>query len=251
MNSKPNQEMERWRSYWEKGPEQVTDVHEIIRGIPELLSKESEDFLTNKLVSALRLQQTDTLVDAGCGVGEFVLLLGHRCQRIIGIDYANSLLNIASKRCMSEGIAPMLICASVTNIPLKDSIADKGICMSVLEFIPEEMWKDTIEEFHRVTRDKGIVVLWCKNNFTFMNLYQRGWGLLGGICRVLRRQKWQSISDTEYPVGYYKSYRFYRKLFKETLGNIEEEWSFAVFSWRMLKRFKLNKIVERFELFGS
>ncbi|MBA7489486.1 methylase [subsurface metagenome] len=248
--SKPNLEMERWREWWNKRPGETFDIYELIRGTPDLLSNQTKMFLTNKIFSALELRENDILVDAGCGVGDSTLLLHHHCQKIIGIDHAENLLRLTVQRSKSKEIARALICASISAIPLKDSITDKLICESVLQYIPEKSLREVMEGFRRITKDNGIVVICCKNNFTLTEFYHRVMRLLSRVYHyIITKPTHNSTTKTaESLIVHYSSYRFYRKLFKETLGNIEEEWSFALFSWKKLKRFKMNRNIEKFEL---
>jgi ubiquinone/menaquinone biosynthesis C-methylase UbiE len=247
MSSKDEPEIQSWRSWWERRGEQSYDSHELIRGAPDLLSEDTKTFLNDKLTDLLELQLNDVLVDAGCGVGDSIILLAPKCKKIIGIDYAKTLLDIAIKRCTGEEVEYKFICASIDNIPLKDRSIDKCICLSVLHYIPEERLIEVISEIRRITKDNGIVVIWCKNSFTLMTLYEKGMIYFSHLYRMLFKPK-QPINKTENsPTTHYRFYRNYRKLFEENLGVVEEEWSFALFSWRMLKIFNLNRIMENFE----
>lgn len=177
MSNKDKLELQSWRSWWENRHEQSSkNAYELIRGAPNLLSSKTIENIDNKLIDALELQSNDVLVDVGCGIGDSICLLVPKCQKVVGIDYAKSLLDIATQRCNSKGIESMLICASITNIPLKDNSIDKLICMSVLQFISEQSWGGVMKEFRRIVKDNGIILIWCKNNFTLMTLYQRGMG---------------------------------------------------------------------------
>lgn len=250
MRSIPDKEVESWRSWWEKRHEQVSDYYELIRGAPDLLSNETKMFLANKLISSLELRKGDTLLDAGCGIGESVILLGHQCHKVIGIDYANTLLSMAAKRCGSQGIDPVLICASVTDLPLRDDIVDKLICISVFQYIPNKTLGNVLKEFYRVTRTEGLLVVHCKNNFNVMKLYELYRSVLDLLCRIhqiITKSEKNSVKIAQILTAHYRSYRYYRHLLK-SLGEIEEEWSSALFPWPVLKRFGMNRIVERFEL---
>jgi ubiquinone/menaquinone biosynthesis C-methylase UbiE len=155
-----------WRGYWEKSPD-ISDF-EFDRGASPRRA-EIEHLSGAELTAFIDPKPSEVVLDAGCGAGTSVLLLAPKARRIVAMDYAASAVTRCSKRVMDRKLSNVaLLRGDVRSIPLPDSSVDKVISISVLQYIDDIEVRQAFQEFRRVTRPGGFVVLHVKN---LMSLY--------------------------------------------------------------------------------
>lgn len=235
-----------WKSYWNKRGREISDLDLCIGRTPDLLSTKTKEWIWKQIVCSLELKVNDVLVDAGCGVGDSIVKIG-KVGLIIGVDFADTLLKLAKTRVEHLDNHVVFINGSIVNLPLKDETIDKAISISVLQYIPDDLLFQTLNELVRIMRNEGIIVIHCKNSFIITNiklaLLRRLLFFKRKITTPIERVKQGNLS------AYYRPYWRYKRLIKKLdCAKIEKEWSFALFSWRWLQKRKLNKIVELLEV---
>lgn len=115
----------------------------------------SLESLENDL-EALRLESVgDPVLDAGCGVGTYSLLLGKRNWQVVGIDISREALRFAKDRADREGIGFMPVVADLEQLPFKEGVF--GLCFGagVLHHCPE--LPAVVNEVVRVTKSGATV----------------------------------------------------------------------------------------------
>ncbi|MBF0233851.1 MAG: class I SAM-dependent methyltransferase [Desulfamplus sp.] len=114
------------------------------RGLRALIFK----YITNYFVGRKGLK----LLDAGCGTGAFL----SRCRnyKSTGIDLSGE----AVRFCKQRGLGNVGI-ASITNIPFSSSIFDIVVSCDVLCQLAEGHDEATLEEFNRVLKPGGVLIL--------------------------------------------------------------------------------------------
>jgi ubiquinone/menaquinone biosynthesis C-methylase UbiE len=116
---------------------------------------------------ALHLTPTDTLLDVGCASGRQVFKAAEVCARGVGVDIAQSFVDIANEYAKAEGITNTeFIRVEGETMPFKDGEFTRAICSEVVEHIPDPM--PLLYEIRRVLAPNGLVV------FTVPNLNSRG-----------------------------------------------------------------------------
>jgi len=223
-DSKNGSELEVWRDYWDKRAS-MPDVFQMIRGAPDILSSATKEFLMLNIDGAMELHQSEKLLDAGCGVGDYIVhyfkyLLPYN---IVGVDYSSKLLQIARQRFTDFGLqdCPRLVQASITSIPLENDYFDRVSCLSVFQYLNDEQIIETLEELIRVTKSGGVILLHVKNSFTLLGLYQRIVAAMRTILFFKRKSEAHA---------HIRPFWFYRRLLVDQGLKIEREWSFALFS---------------------
>jgi len=86
-------EIKRWKDFWNRRGREISDLHQCVRGAPDLLSEKTKEWIWQQVARSLELKPTDVLVDAGCGVGDSILSIG-KCNLVLGMDLAEDLLKI-------------------------------------------------------------------------------------------------------------------------------------------------------------
>ncbi len=118
-------------------------------------------FTLNRLISDKRwrairdnLAPESRILDAGCGLGQWVHFLYSRGYSPIGLDYAQPLIDAVREVYPEQE----WVQGSVQELPFEDHSLDGIISWGVIEH-DESGPKAALEEFHRVLRPSGVVVL--------------------------------------------------------------------------------------------
>jgi len=113
------------------------------------------DELERRLIEkSLLLEKGDTLLDVGCGTGNYLIALSPDVARAVGVDSSLPMLRVAlSKMRRAENIS--LINGDACDLPLKDGSVDVTLMVTSLEFFPCK--ERAIEEALRVTRRQIVI----------------------------------------------------------------------------------------------
>lgn len=114
-----------------------------------------------------------TILDAGCGVGNYIKALSKRKSEVIGLDITSSLDLLNSD--LKELSNLHLIQGDILNPPFKYKIFDLVFSIGVIHHTPDP--KKAFKSLSRVVKKNGLYSLWiypCRPN------------LLGNISKILR-----------------------------------------------------------------
>ena len=114
-----------------------------------------------RIFDLVAVKETDTVLDAGCGVGclgQIALGLGLDISAWVGIDQVEEFVKRASNW------YPKAVVGSLTQIPLSDESVDCILCSEVIEHIPN--YEKAIFEMMRVLKPRGVVVLTTPNGYS-------------------------------------------------------------------------------------
>ncbi len=106
-----------------------------------------------KRLEYLGFTRMDKVLDAGCGMGQWSLVLAQNNKEVYATDINKTRTKIAEKLMSNNDIKNCNIHNhSLEKLPIPDSSLDGIICYSVIMFthIP-----NTLKEFHRVLKDDG------------------------------------------------------------------------------------------------
>jgi ubiquinone/menaquinone biosynthesis C-methylase UbiE len=114
-----------------------------------------------RAMEALRIGQTDQVIDIGCGHGRSLMEIAARAPqgRSVGVDPSKLMVEIAAKRnrTLIEAGRIDVVLSGVESLPFPDAIFDKALCVHVLYF-----WKDvgmSLREIVRVLKPGGHLAL--------------------------------------------------------------------------------------------
>jgi SAM-dependent methyltransferase len=99
----------------------------------------------------------ERVVDLGCGTGNVALLAAGRGARVIGVDPAPRLLDVARERAAAEGLAATFVHGEAAGLPLDSASADLVLSVFAVIFAPDAV--AAAAEMARVTAPGGRVVL--------------------------------------------------------------------------------------------
>lgn len=104
----------------------------------------------------------ERILDAGCGTGVFTLDILSQGAHVVGIDLSCPMLQRAKAKAKAHPL--QLVSADLLRLPFRKDSFDKVISVTALEFI--EDGKKAIEEFFRVVRRGGLVVVATLNSLS-------------------------------------------------------------------------------------
>jgi ubiquinone/menaquinone biosynthesis C-methylase UbiE len=122
------------------------------------------------------MPQESSVLDVGCGTGEFerIILSEHPEQRMIGLDVSDQMLAIARQKCSAYPNVRFLA-GSASVLPFSNDSFDLVICASALHYFDKP--DASLSEMRRVVKPSGSVVIldWCKDYPTcrFLDAFPR------------------------------------------------------------------------------
>jgi arsenite methyltransferase len=109
---------------------------------------------------ALGAAPGEWIIDVGCGPGFYVAELSEQVGpggRVVGIDASPAMLTVATRRCASDGNAGF-VAADVASLPVQTARFDAGLCVQVLEYVPDVA--AVLAGIQRALRPGGRLVVW-------------------------------------------------------------------------------------------
>ena len=139
---------------------------EILDGIDWPASK--IDLLFQTIRRGLKLNQSDSLVDIGCGGGWIFTGLKPHARKVTGLDFSLEML----KHAQIAGKGSDLICGDALHLPVKDGSFDCAICYFVfVNFSNSEDVTQAIREMMRVLKKGGRALIGHVPDRNFSSVY--------------------------------------------------------------------------------
>lgn len=111
-------------------------------------------------VSAIDFVGKQSVLDAGCGFGQWTAALARQNESVIGVDVDATRVDLASKLWAPFPNAKFLQ-SSLESLPLPDGSIDAAFCYSVIYFTNPSR---TLKELHRVLKPQGQLYI-CTNGW--------------------------------------------------------------------------------------
>jgi len=114
------------------------------------------------ILDLLKPEKGETILDAGCGTGIFILDILSSGSKVIGLDISLPMLIQAGKKL--KGFPFRMVLADMLHLPFPESLFDKVVSITALEFIWDA--KAAVGELFRVTRRGGTIVVATLNGLS-------------------------------------------------------------------------------------
>lgn len=143
-------------------------------------------------------------LDAGCGTGTLSRLLAARGCRVLGVDAATEMVDMATQFARSCEFSAQLTFErvdTVASLALHDNSLDGIVCSSVLEYVPDPAM--CLKEFARVLKRDGTLLASVPNRNSLVRRAQLACHRLGSCVGV----DWASFlqhSRQQYSAGEFK-----------------------------------------------
>ena len=98
-----------------------------------------------------------TVLDVGCGTGNFSIKLANLGCKVTGIDISDRMLDLGRKKARSLGLDIEFYSMDVYDMAFKDDHFDAAFSMAAFEFITKP--EKAVEEMFRVTKTGGAILI--------------------------------------------------------------------------------------------
>ncbi|MET0106719.1 MAG: class I SAM-dependent methyltransferase [Sedimenticola sp.] len=176
--------------------------------------------IANKLLGIEKKNLQLDIADIGCGAGTQASIWAEKGHQVYGIDINQPLVELAKERAKEKSLNIQYEVGSATNLPWPDRSVDVCLAPELLEHVEE--WEQVLNEFIRVIRPGGILILSTNNK----------------LCPI--QQEFNLPLYSWYP-GILK--RYYEKLAKTTRPEIANYATYPAVNW--FSFFSLQKYLKR------
>ncbi len=141
---------------------------EVFEGV--IWPPEKIDCMIQTISDGLKLQNSDTVADLGCGGGWILKQLRPSVKSIVGLDFSQAMLVNARKFCPSEDF----VCGEIGRLPFKDESFDCVLSYFVfLNFLDDEFIERALLDVMRTLKSKGRALIGQLPNKTLSADYDR------------------------------------------------------------------------------
>lgn len=123
-----------------------------------------------------RLQESQLVLDAGCGTGIVTRVAAEAAAVAVGVDFSLGMLSIANRR------GGRYVCADVEALPFRDWTFDAATCRQLLHYSGPEK---TLKEICRVLKPGGQFLIEQSTSFGAVDL--AWWKMVKRTTQPLRR----------------------------------------------------------------
>jgi ubiquinone/menaquinone biosynthesis C-methylase UbiE len=109
------------------------------------------------IIPMLDPKSKDVILEIGCGTGRFTLEIAKKCRKIIGVDFAEKMIEVARKKSKNQKNIEYRMADIQLGMPyFKSQSFDKVVCPLVINHIPDI--SSFFEEIFRLLKKRGILV---------------------------------------------------------------------------------------------
>jgi ubiquinone/menaquinone biosynthesis C-methylase UbiE len=213
------QEHLKWKEFWDTQAA-VEDPHQAVRG-DRIMTPAVQEFHDRRLIELLDPQRGDSILDAGCGAGDQILLVGSLVKTITAIDFSPAMVDRCRERiATAENVTATtkIEVADVTALPYVENSFDRAISIAVLQYLNPEESDRMLAELARVVKPGGVIVFHVKDMWSPT-------GMMITFGRWLR-----AIIKGRPPLEYqYRTHWWYKKKARR-VGKVEGSYAYGTWT---------------------
>jgi ubiquinone/menaquinone biosynthesis C-methylase UbiE len=118
------------------------------------------------------VKRGESLIDIGCGTGEFIVQLRERFNRLVGIDTSSHAIKFTARR-VGKGRNILLECGELDSFHFPAEHFDVCLCLDVLEHVKD--LSSLLQEIHRILRPGAEMIVTVPNWYDI---------IVSGILRI-------------------------------------------------------------------
>ena len=158
----------------ELGPDRILSYYRGLRAGGSDYVGYSEPALKRAVLRTVTPLPVETVVELGCGPNPVVpFRLAELGRRVTVLEISQDFCDTARLNATRRGVSVEVFCAPAHAAPLADGTFDLAILTEVLEHVPDELERETIEEVRRLLRPGGYFFISVPNEFGLLARYQR------------------------------------------------------------------------------
>jgi ubiquinone/menaquinone biosynthesis C-methylase UbiE len=125
----------------------------------ESFTRAKADDLLRTITSHFEQPRRLSLLDVGCGIGNYHPFLTPVVDAVSGVDVSSACITKAQERNPSVAYSAY----DGDRLPYPDGKFDVTFCVCVIHHVPPDRWQQFVNEMRRVTRAGGLIVLYEHN----------------------------------------------------------------------------------------
>lgn len=212
-------ESDYWRHWWDEQARQSSSDYALNRRTSVRVA-ELEERSLRQFVASVDPRAEDVVLDAGCGSGRNISILSPLVREIVGIDYAEHMIERAQERVAEENLKNVkLMVGDVVTLQFASGAFDKVICASVLQYLDDRDCAAALREMVRVCKPGGRLVVHIKNG---ASLYGLSLKLLRPVARLLGRKM---------KPEHYRSGGWHKRVLREAGATVTDHDGFGIFTF--------------------
>lgn len=204
------------------GPEYFRDHYESGLNADAVIAAAEERKL-KFYMAGLSVEDSDVILDIGCGYGRMGKSLAHKVHHYYGIDINPANLAYATQFIARDNFSSTVVDLSTGVLPFEDCFFDKIVFDNVSGYLDPTEQKLIFHEIERVLKPEGVVVYNFQNKFFLLAPFR--------LALNKARRFNASFNKKATPKYYSYSIYFYKKLLNELgfeLALIGDTLSFPV-----------------------
>jgi ubiquinone/menaquinone biosynthesis C-methylase UbiE len=166
------------------------------------------DFITYNFISRrksikflLNGYHFNSILDLGCGTGEYFTILSKFTDNYLGVDYSESMISKAISKYKAENINPKFITAPGEELPIDSRSIDMVCAIGYIQYF--ENPNKAIEEIIRVLKPGGCLIIQTFQHDIYQKLFNllffdRIRELLRYFYCKIKRKKYYNYSNKPY-----------------------------------------------------
>jgi ubiquinone/menaquinone biosynthesis C-methylase UbiE len=173
------------------------------------------------LYSQIITQKCNSLVDLGCGTGDFLSLASKLFPYAVGVDLNSSSIKI----CQKKGIPAYK--QNATKTYFENNSFDIVRAQNILEHLPQP--DKLITEAYRILKPRGYLVIHVPTQFSTFYPITNFWDDYTHVRPFTKRCLYRLLNDFKFKLIYSKGYTVGRNSVETIIGKIIEK--FIPFCW--------------------
>ena len=133
----------------------------------------------NILINWLKKQPKGLVLDQGCGVGQYTLVINKLGFEVIGLDFSKKLLDQAKKNNDKYKTRCKFICGDIRSMPLQSNQFNIVVSGGIIEHVPQT--NKCLRELKRVLKKDGILLIHVPHRVSMFTINKKSQQLLG-LC---------------------------------------------------------------------
>ena len=146
----------------QQGSEEKRNImryYDELAGAYDSLHGDEQNLKIELALRAVRLRDSDLILDVGCGTGLLLDHIGDSARQILGLDLSSGVLKVAAERSkkLRKGYSASVIRADADYMPFPKETFDKVFAFTLLQNLPDPYM--TVREMTRVARTNSMIVI--------------------------------------------------------------------------------------------